>query len=89
MFRSHVENAHGLVIALPVTRGCHTCHVCGKTFAELRYLRQHMEKNGEERFVCEKCQKDGSYKIAQPLTSDTFSSFCLVFTSETSIITMI
>ena len=55
MLRSHAENAHGLVICLPVTRGTHTCPVCGKTFVELRYLRQHMEKHGEERFVCEKC----------------------------------
>ena len=55
MLRSHAENAHGLVIGLPVTRGCHTSPVCGKTFPELRYLRQYMEKHGEERFVCEKC----------------------------------
>ena len=55
MLRSHAEKAHGLVIGLPVTCGTHTCPVCGKTFVELRYLRQHMEKHGEERFVCEKC----------------------------------
>ena len=55
MLRSHSENAHGLVIGLPATRGTHTCPVCGKTSVELRYLRQHMEKHGEERFVCEKC----------------------------------
>ena len=47
--------AHGIVIALPVTRGCNMRPVCGKTFVELRYLRQHMEKHGEERFVCDKC----------------------------------
>ena len=55
MLGSHAEKVHGLVIGLPVTRGVHTCPVCGKTFVELRYLRQHMEKHGEERFVCEKC----------------------------------
>jgi len=49
--RVHEHTVH----ALPAARGHHACTVCGKTFLELRYLRQHMEKHGEERFVCANC----------------------------------
>ena len=53
LLRRHVEGVHGG--AMPLQSGCYTCTVCSKSFPELRYLRQHMEKHGEERFVCEKC----------------------------------
>ena len=74
MLRSHVEKAHGLVISLPVTRGIHTCPVCGKTFLKLRYLCQRMEKHGEEAIPL---REVGSGLAGPPIWSDTAESAIL------------
>ena len=38
------------------SRESFTCHICGKHFAHVRYLRSHMQRHGgEKRHVCPVC----------------------------------
>ena len=67
MLRNHAEKAHGVAIGLPVTGGIHTCPVCGKTFLEMGHFLQHMEKHGEERFLCEMCGQRSRWASAMSL----------------------
>ena len=67
MLRNHAEKAHGVAIGLPVTGGIHTCPVCGKTFLEMVHFIQHMEKHGEERFLCEMCGQRSRWASAMSL----------------------